>query len=218
MIRHLLILSSFLLPSLGLYAQDDTLKEIIKEELSEMRATDQALRSQISYGTFDQQVIDSLNQLETDVVIAYMRQRPALPHAVQDSLWTLQRTLDYANIEKLQLLVRLYGWPDEASYGKELDPFVLLLHTPGALLEETTSLLLREVKAGRMPADRYAMFVDNMRMKHGQRQLYGTNMEFDYAQMKEMPATIDDLDASNAAREAIGLPPLAEGAYRLPGK
>ena len=191
-------------------------KETIAAALEEMRAADQHYRNFISYGTFDKHFIDSMNNLEMDQVIAYMQQRKPLAQEVQDSLWKLQNTVDYANIEKLQLIVQLYGWPSEEDFGKENDPFVLLLHTPTILLEETKELLLPEVIAGRLEAEQYAMFVDNMRMKHGERQLYGTNIEFDRVQMREMPPTIEDPVATNAARERIGLAPLKEGEFRLP--
>ena len=111
--------------------------------------------------------------------------------------------------------MKTYGWLDETVLDSTIDPMILLFHTPIETIDKMQTLLLAEVKAERMPPIQYATYVDNMRMKSGGKpQLYGTGEEYDIVLGATVPPLIENIDSTNAARRAIGLPELKVGEYR----
>ncbi len=199
------------------YGQDinNTDKELLKAQLQSMLKNDQKYRLLISYGTLRQETIDSIKNLSNDEQMKYkMGNKKKLAKNVSDSLWTIQNNIDLENILALENIVIKYGWPSDNRLGEKISAEVFLFHTPTTNVEALETLLLKEVKDKRMDPKLYGMFVDNMRLKHGKSQLYGTNIEFSSELMKEMPPTVDNIENTNNARREIGLNPLKEGEYR----
>lgn len=187
----------------------------ISKELNEMLIRDQQYRVKISFGTLDQRFIDSIYALpDPEQMNFWMDKKQKLPKTIEDSLWQLQNAIDLANINRLQEIVCAYGWPEREKFKLETSALLFLTHCPTEKVEEMKALLYAEVKEGRMEPLAYAMFVDNMHLKHGERQLYGTNQEFNRELKKVMPPSLKDIEASNKARIDIGLEPLKEGEYR----
>ena len=186
----------------------------ISTELNEMLISDQQYRVKISFGTLDQRFIDSIYALpDAEQMNFWMNKKQKLPKAVEDSLWALQHAIDLANINRLQEIICAYGWPAREKFQLETSPLTFLFHCPTEKVEEMKNLLYAEVKEGRMEPLGYAMFVDNMYLKHGRMQLCGTNQEFNRELKKVMPPSLKDIEASNKARIDIGLEPLKEGEY-----
>lgn len=199
------------------YGQDLTTvdKESLKTELKRLLKDDQKYRSLISYGTLRQETVDSIKNLSTDDQMKFkMSNMRKLDKKLSDSLWTMQNNIDMENIIALEKIVIKYGWPSDKRLGDKISAEVLLFHTPTIKVESMESLLLKEVKEKRMEPNQYAMFVDNMRLKHGKSQLYGSNIEFSRELMKEMPPTIHNIETTNKARIEIGLETLKDGEYR----
>ncbi|MCA6368868.1 MAG: hypothetical protein IM631_05415 [Cytophagales bacterium] len=189
--------------------------ELIKTEIQRMLKSDQKYRSLLSYGTLRQETADSIKSLSNDEQMKFMMSnKKKLAKNISDSLWTMQNNLDLENIIALEKIVTKYGWPSDNRLGVKISAEVLLFHTPTKKIESMETLLLKEVKEKRMDPNQFGMFVDNMRLKHGKSQLYGTNIEFSRELMKEMPPTVDDIETTNKARREIGLEILKEGEYR----
>lgn len=187
----------------------------ISKELNEMLISDQQYRVKISFGTLEQEYIDSIYALpDAEQMDFWMNKKQKLPKTVEDSLWVLQNAIDLANTNRLQEIVCAYGWPAREKFKLETSALSFLFHCPTEKVEEMKELLYVEVKNGRMKALGYAMFVDNMRLKHGEVQLYGTNEEFNRELKKVLPPSLKNIEASNKARVDIGLEPLKEGEYR----
>jgi len=219
---------------ISLLAQDNNKKNVSTSEKAMIQRifenisyTDQLYRGKLAKGTLDAETIaqiDSMFENEgIEAGIAYEKSlNLSLPKAIEDSLWTLQHALDLQNHLTIRGLWETYGYlPKETVQEKNYVQLLLLVHPPKdwdipTYLERYSAFLLEEVKANRMPAKIYATFVDNIKGKIlREPQLYGTNEQFDSKTKTILPPEIENLEKSNTAREAIGLPPLKEGEYRL---
>ncbi|MEO0896641.1 MAG: hypothetical protein AAFY71_09600 [Bacteroidota bacterium] len=241
MLYHNIISTLILMMCLScssVFAQSYDLKRVVEADeaerlkmiVDEIAQKDQLYRSYLQRGTTDDAVlarIDSVyEEAGFEAMMAYERSlNLELDPSVRDSLWKLQQMEDLGNHMKLRGIFDAYGYLPEEMLGKNFTmQMVVLLHPPAdwnidQYLEEYSELLIKEVKAGRMPAKAYATFFDNIRIKIlGEPQLYGTNQVYSRSQGKVLPPEIVDLEKSNAARMAIGLEPLTEGEYRLMGE
>jgi hypothetical protein len=194
----------------------DTEKVQLIEELKAMKFKDQLNRSYIALKTFDQNLIDSVNALSIQDNIKFRQTfQSELTEEQMDSLWDIQNAIDLENTNRLSEIILEYGWLSAAALDSLVDPMLFLFHTPKETIEEMQALLLGEVKAKRMAPLKYATYVDNMRKKAFQKnQLYGTGDEFDPKTNTIVPPFIENIDSTNIARKAIGLPELKEGEYR----
>lgn len=204
--------------------------QLLRKLAHEMTITDQQYRNYLAKNTLDESIIariDSVFDSEgIEAGILYEKSlKLTMETALKDSLWELQHAIDFTNHLTLRGIFESYGYLSKDILGEDhYVQILLLMHPPKdwnveGYLAEYSELLLPEVRANRMEAREYASFIDNMKGKIlRQPQLYGTNFEFDAKSRSVQPPTIADLEESNAAREAIGLPPLQEGEYRLPRK
>ncbi|MEM1056613.1 MAG: DUF6624 domain-containing protein [Bacteroidota bacterium] len=202
---------------------DEDIQRALRTEIAEMLHRDQQVRYMQTVGTFSPALADSIGEvlsalpMEEYLAMTDSLEREAeqrLTQAEQDSLIAIMRTADRAHIVRLREIVETHGWPDSTRIGGSSNPFIFLLHTSPDTLESMLDLLRTEVDAGRMAPRQFAMAVDKSRKIRGERQLYGSGMEFDPETRSMVPPVVDSIDATNRAREAIGLPPLTE--YRLP--
>ncbi|MEN0049303.1 MAG: hypothetical protein AAF806_19745 [Bacteroidota bacterium] len=202
-------------------------KAMIEKIFQEISRTDQLYRNPLSKGTTDEKIITQIDSVfdneGIEAGLSYEKSlNLSLPKAIEDSLWGLQHIIDLQNHLTIKGLWNTYGYiPKEVVEEKNYVQILLLVHPPKdwdipTYLEEYAAFLLEEVKAERMPAKVYAQFVDNIKGKIlREPQLYGTNQRFDAKTNAVLPPDIKNLEESNAARQAIGLPLLKEGEYEL---
>ncbi|MEM9820127.1 MAG: hypothetical protein AAF985_03615 [Bacteroidota bacterium] len=205
-------------------------KVLIRQLFKAINTSDQLYREKLSTGTLDEAIlakIDSIYEQEgVQAALTYEKSlNLSLPKAVEDSLWNLQAMIDLQNHLILRGLWETYGYiPKEVIEEYNYVQVLLLLHPPRdwdipTYLKEYSAMLIEEVRAGKMSAFDYASFYDNMKSKILQEpQLYGTNKRFDSKSKSILPPVIQDLEKTNSARKAIGLPELKEGEYELSGK
>lgn len=203
----------------------ETDKRIIRLRIEMIMFKDQQFRDYLAYGTTDDEKISQFDKLSESEQMKWLfaKDKEKLPEETRKLLHQLQRKNDKENLAEFISIVKEFGYPSDKRIGLEQGRvFALLLHPPvdrdevEAHTREMCKLLLPEVKAGRMEAKTYAVFVDNQRGKILRLpQLYGTNKQFNRATGKILPPIIEDLEASNRARREIGMPELKEGEYRL---
>lgn len=191
--------------------------------------SDQLYRPKLQAGTLNPKILSKLNQLykegDAQKVFAYMSEyEKDITDQEKDSLNGLQRNLDFRNHMVIRGIWDRFGWiPENKVPEYNFVQHLLLLHPPHSLdqiqeyLDNYSTKLLPEVKAGRMPAKNYASFVDNIYGKIlRQPQIYGTNGQYDPKTQTVLPPEIRNLEYANTEREKIGLEKLKEGEYRLP--
>ena len=195
----------------------DSVKKTLIVEFKQMINNDQKNRSYISYGSFNQKLIDSIKKLSTEEYISFMRSNTSnLTKKQEDSLWVIQHEIDLKNTNRLYELTKKYGWLSKTKLDSIIDPMILLFHTPEETIEKMQEILFKEVNAKRMAPIKFATYVDNMRKKaFGKNQLYGTGKEFDPKTNTVAPPLIENIDSTNMERKKIGLPILKKGEYRI---
>lgn len=202
-------------------------QDLIKK-ITEMGVLDQKYRTPLSIGTLDEAIIAKNKEMsQTNDVAEYIAFRKTIKRTLtknqEDSLWELQKELDYKNYTQFKSIVKEYGYPSPERLNKKTDEiYAILLHPPTntkteskSYLKEMSDLLKDEVIAKRMDANSYASFVDNIKSKILQEpQLYGTMKTFNTKTMKEGLPEIKDINKTNAARKEIGLSELKDGSYK----
>ncbi|MCR9247360.1 MAG: hypothetical protein NXI31_20200 [bacterium] len=190
--------------------------------LREMMRLDQLHRTPVSWGTTDPKELARLEALDDAAHLAEAKRRwregIELPKAQRGALMAKQGVLDRENFDHLMRWVRAFGYPDPDRL--ELDapsPLPVLIHARLEQFDAVRSVLEVEAKAGRMPAKEFAALSDRKAQHAGRRQLYGTCHRFDPKSGKVLPPEIEDLAKTNAARTALGLPPL-EKYLIVPGR
>ncbi|MEN0006833.1 MAG: hypothetical protein AAF798_21945 [Bacteroidota bacterium] len=202
----------------------------LQQTIHAIAESDQRYRKFISANTLDETVIDKMDAVyEADGIEAYMKYCASLnlqlEQSIKDSLWNLQHQIDLANHLALRGIFETYGFlPESMLPEKHYVQLIILLHPPKDwnipnYLSDYSQLLQAEVEAGRMEAKTFATFYDNIKVKIlREPQLYGTNQVFDVSTNSVQPPSIVSIEATNEAREELGLKPLKEGEYRLIAK
>lgn len=206
---------------------NDSEKAMIQLTFNEISISDQLYRNPLAKGTLDKKIITQIDSVfdneGIEAGLTYEKSlNLSLPKHIEDSLWNLQHAIDLRNHLTLRGLWETYGFISKEIVEKNQHVQILaLMHPPKdwdirTYHQEYSNLLLTEVKAGRMPAKTYAMFYDNIKGKIlKEPQLYGTNQRFSMETNSILPPLIEDIDKTNEARKAIGLPTLNEGEYEL---
>jgi len=212
--------------TLKLPAEDLEIK-YISEIFNDISIADQKYRGYLQHKTTDEAILQRIDSVYNQVGIqegfVYEKSlKLSMDKAIRDSISMLQRVLDFKNHIMLRGLIDTYGViPESIIEEKNYVQTLLLLHPPAewdipTYHENYAEKLLVEVHAGRMEAKDYAAFYDNILTKILKKpQLYGTGKRIDFKTNSELPPIISDIDKSNAARSAIGLPALKKGEYVL---
>ncbi|MFK7739958.1 MAG: hypothetical protein AB8H80_06505 [Planctomycetota bacterium] len=190
-------------------------REQLRVELVEMARLDQLHRTPVSWGTTDPKELARLEALDDDAQLEETkrrwRERVRLPKSQEDELMAKQRLLDKANFDKLIGWIRSYGYPDPKRLGIDAPPpVVVLIHADLEWFAPVRDVLLAEAKAGRLNPKKFAAVSDRKAQHAGGRQLYGMCRRFDSKRNVVLPPEIEDIDATNRARAALGLEPLTE--------
>jgi hypothetical protein len=121
--------------------------------------------------------------------------------------------VDVRNTERLRAIVREHGWPGRSLVGERgaKDAWLLAQHASHehSFQREVLELLRAAVDAGEAEPRHLAYLTDRVRMQEGLPQLYGTQM-FGRDGGRLEPWPIEDEDALDARRAAVGLEPMAD--------
>lgn len=134
------------------------------------------------------------------------------PETVQDTafLRRLMRTDSVLSI-RLREIIATSGWPDADRVGAEAvdAAFLIVQHSPfHDFLVEVLPLVERDVRAGVLDAQAYALMFDRIRVHDGRPQRYGTQYAVVDGTMVRHP--VEDPDQLDARRAELGLIPIAD--------
>ncbi len=131
-----------------------------------------------------------------------------------DSIMTLQNLLDSINQTRLSEIVKKYGWPDKSTTGYEIAsiaPFFVLQHTRNIEVQKKyLPIILDAVKSGKEDGEDYACLVDQVLLKEGKKQKYGTQLSRNKETGKQELYPLEDVENIDEIRKEIGLMPLVE--------
>lgn len=123
-----------------------------------------------------------------------------------------QAALDSANLRRLEEIVARHGWPGASLVGQDgsVAAFLVLQHADQAAQERYLPLVREAARAGELLPGMAAMLEDRVRMRRGEKQLYGTQLRAEAGGGAPVLWPVEDEANVDARRAAVGLPPLAQ--------
>ena len=130
---------------------------------------------------------------------------------VQD-LWKVISQKDSINLIKVEKILNEYGWlgPDQIGEEGNETLFLVIQHANIETQDKYLPMLEEAVKNGNAKAGDYALLKDRVLLRHGEKQIYGSQLEIDSRTQKYVLSPMIDPDNVDRRRESVGLMPLAE--------
>jgi len=124
------------------------------------------------------------------------------------------KQIDADNQARLKAIVQEHGWPTARLVGKDAvhDAFLLVQHASDtAFQKEMLPRIEKSYRSGDLDGQSYALLVDRVRVRDGQKQIYGTQAKPIEQWKDKEPSLLPIEDEPNVEqrRAEVGLPPLA---------
>lgn len=119
--------------------------------------------------------------------------------------------VDARHTSRMRAIVEKYGWPGRSLVGDDGShaAWVLVQHADIDFMAQCLSLMERAVAGGQAFAKDYVYLLDRVRMQQGKPQIYGTQFTI-AADGQLLLHPIENAEAVDERRKAVGLPPMAE--------
>ena len=159
----------------------------LREELLRMRQKDQEFRSRIG-------------------LAAGAGRREIDPETARE-----MSQLDSENLARLKEIVARHGWPGVSMVGEDGSQaaFLVLQHADQATQEQYLPMVREAAARRELAPSLLATLEDRVRMRRGEKQIYGTQLKGSADGRLEL-WPIEDEARVDARRAAVGLPPLAD--------
>lgn len=186
-------LSAFVMTVVAVAFTNGTVAQInepLKNELLQMRETDQAGRMKIQEA----------------------RREHGFDSPEVEALWEAQQKIDETNLRQLEEIVATYGWPGESLVGREaaMAAFLIIQHADHGTQLEYLPLVKRAVEDEELEGQALAMLQDRILVREGKKQIYGTQLRRDEGSGELELFSIKDRENVDARRAELGMRPLAE--------
>jgi hypothetical protein len=123
-----------------------------------------------------------------------------------------QKDLDRRNLQQLEEIIKLHGWPAKSLVGKEACNAALLVIAHAELSYQKKNFPL--IKAAAEKNEAHAVNVANLEdiilTGEGRKQKYGSRLHLNEATQKMELYPIEDEENVDARRASVGLPPMTE--------
>ena len=184
------------------------LKDSLRQEIETMVANDQRYRWILMFAETDERKLADLKKLpqneQSKRIKDVLDHKIRLSARVNDSLGQLQDAIDSANFTEVCGIIYKYGYPKK--YVDVAKVSVLLMHAnPRWMTSDIFKTLKEEVINGNMPAFEYATIYDRTQLGLKLPELYYVMEHYDAKTGTSAIGKPLDIDATNKAREEIGL-------------
>ena len=182
-----------LLLSLPAFGQDiSSINKPLKEELEKIFDEDQKYRL----------MIDS-------VMSKYGNSSPEMKELIEK-----MNEVDEKNLKRVIEIIDEYGWPGISSVGEKGNIAVWMVIQHGdrhpEIQKKYLPLLIESAEKGESRKSDAAYLEDRVRVNHGEKQIYGSQMILNEKTGKYEPQPIEDEKNVDKKRAEMGLPPLAD--------
>ena len=125
--------------------------------------------------------------------------------------WAKQNAIDGENIRSLEKIIAQHGWPGSTQFGRKAAgaAFLILQHSDLAYQKQYLPLARVAAANGEMRPSSLALLEDRVRLREGQKQIYGSQVTRNDADEWE-PRPLEDEARVDGLRAAVGLGPLSE--------
>ena len=140
-----------------------------------------------------------------------------LPDSVTAPLFEEMIRVDSLNLVRLEQVVAENGWPRISQVGRPAaqGAFLIVQHAPLEAQERYLPMLRAAVEAGEGIPSNLAYLTDRIRVRKGEPQVYGMQVERDPETGALGFGAIEDESGVDARRAAVGLGPIAEYARMI---
>lgn len=127
-----------------------------------------------------------------------------------DSLWTIQSYSDSVNTQRIEEIIAEYGYPGKSLVGnaQASTAFLVIQHADLDIQEKYLPIISKAADEGEVRWSSVALLVDRVRMRKGEKQIYGSQLNTDQATGKPFFAAIDNPHKIDSIRATVGLGPL----------
>ncbi len=128
------------------------------------------------------------------------------------ALWSKIQLVDSINTARVSEILDTYGWLGPKAVGETGNSalFLVVQHADIAVQEKYLPMMREAVKSGNAQGSSLALLEDRVLMRHGKKQIYGSQVRSDPATGEKYFFPIEDVDRVDERRAAVGLGPLAE--------
>lgn len=192
--RAILISLTLLLISQNIHAQNNTLNKATRDSIIQLLfkvdASDQQYRNQI------------------DAV----KEKHGAESQVMKELFGKMRNVDSLNTIIVSGIIDKYGWLGAREIGEQCNVtlFFVIQHAELAHQDKYLPVLRNAVKNGNARATDLALLEDRVALKHGQPQIYGSQVIWNMKENSNVVAPLADPENVDKRRASIGLGPLSE--------
>lgn len=141
--------------------------------------------------------------------------RPGMDQKALRAMWEKTQVVDTANQLRLDELVKQHGWPEATDLGAKavMGAYAVVQHAPREYMQRYSSMVQKSTERGDISKADFARFDDRLRMRNGQPQRYGTQVNTDVKGISTF-WKIEDEENVDKRRAEVGYEPLAEFAKR----
>jgi hypothetical protein len=128
------------------------------------------------------------------------------------SINTEMRKADSINVIKIERILDKYGYPGKKLVGdkQSITAWLVIQHAPLALQEKYLPMMEAAAAIGELDKSSLALLIDRIRIRKGQKQLYGSQVHIGSTGKPDRFEDIEDEANVNKRRLTMGLPPLEE--------
>ena len=127
-------------------------------------------------------------------------------------LWKKQEKLDSINLVKVTAILEKYGWLGIDEIGQDANSalFLVIQHSDLNTQLEYLPILEKATKNGKASKIDYAMLKDRVLMTQGEKQIYGTQLNWDSEMEEYYVASMIEPEKINERRASVGLGTIEE--------
>jgi len=123
-----------------------------------------------------------------------------------------QQILDAANLIRIEEIIAEYGYPGVSIVGEKQSKtaFLVIQHADLEVQEKYLAMLTEAADKGELDWGNLAMLIDRIRMRKGEKQLYGSQIKIDSKTGAYSLYPIENPAEVNVRRKKLGLSPIEE--------
>lgn len=139
-------------------------------------------------------------------------------------VWEQMRQADSVNLPQIERIITQYGYPGKKLVGERQNEtaWLVIQHAPLPVQEKYLTMMQEAAANGQLSKASVALTIDRIRVRKGQKQLYGSQVHNDASGKPAGFEPIEDEVNVDKRRAEVGLPPLETYAkhwgfeYKLP--
>ncbi len=129
-----------------------------------------------------------------------------------DSLWKLQSRADSSNTLRIIEIIEERGYPGKSMVGagQSSTAFLVIQHADLEVQEKYLDIITAAADAEEVPWSSVALLIDRIKMRNGDKQIYGSQLSLDQATGAYFFSPIENPHQIDSIRNTVGLGPLQD--------